>query len=52
MGAMVGSIVGNIYGAPLMHKKLNEINENEVESAMTMKNGLYNSTTNYVTKSF
>jgi hypothetical protein len=31
---MVGAIVGNVYGAPLMHKKLNEIDENAVNKAM------------------
>jgi hypothetical protein len=31
MGGMVGAIVGNVYGAPLMHKELKEIDENSVD---------------------
>jgi hypothetical protein len=31
MGSLVGAIVGNLYGAPLMQKNLNEIDENKID---------------------
>jgi ADP-ribosylglycohydrolase len=31
MGGMMGATLGNVYGAPLMHKELSEINEDAVD---------------------